>query len=143
MGNMHLLAATSSKTSGTSLLPIIIIVVLFMLIYMTMTRRSRARQAQQMQGGVVPGTQIRTTSGMYGTVTSVLDNDDVMVEVAPGVSIRMMKRAVVPVPPDASAGVPPEPVPETETAADEDAATASGDEHEQRADDWNPQDRNI
>jgi preprotein translocase subunit YajC len=136
MGNMYLAAA--AKSSSSSLLPIIIIVVLFMLVYMTMTRRSRAKQAAQTQSGIVPGTSVRTTSGMYGTVTSVLDNDDVMVEVAPGTTIRMMKRAVVPVPPDASTGVPPEPAPETEPA-DED----SNEDHEQRADDWNPQDRNI
>jgi preprotein translocase subunit YajC len=138
MGSNMILAATSSGKPGTSLLPIIIIVVLFMLVYMTMTRRSRARRAQQMQTDVVPGTQIRTTSGMYGTVTSVVDNDDVMVEVAPGVTIRMMKRAVVPVPQDASTGMPPEPEPEEPPAED-----SGSDEHEPRADDWNPQDRNI
>jgi preprotein translocase subunit YajC len=132
---MYLAAAT--KSSSSSLLPIIIIVVLFMLVYMTMTRRSRARRAQQTQTTIVPGTAVRTTSGMYGTVTSEVDNDDIMVEVAPGVNIRMMKRAVVPVPPDASTGVPPQPTPQTESADDE-----TGD-HEQRADDWNPQDRNI
>jgi preprotein translocase subunit YajC len=137
MGNMYLAAA--SKSSSSSLLPIIIIVVLFMLVYMTMTRRSRARQAAQTQSGIVPGTSVRTTSGMYGTVTSVMDNDDVMVEVAPGVTIRMMKRSVVPVPQDASTGVPPEPAPETEPAGEE----SDTEGHEQRADDWNPQDRNI
>ena len=141
MGNMYLAAAT--KSSGTSLLPIIIIVVLFMLIYMTMTRRSRARRAQQMQTDMVPGTAVRTTAGMYGTVTSVLDNDDVMIEVAPGVNIRMMKRAVVPVPPDAATGVPPQPAPAEEPAPEEEPTTTSADDHEQRADDWNPQDRNI
>jgi preprotein translocase subunit YajC len=139
MGNTLYLAA-SSKSSSSSLLPIIIIVVLFMLVYMTMTRRSRARQAAQRQTGIVPGTPVRTTSGMYGTVTSVVDNDDVMVEIAPGVTIRMMKRAVVPVPQDASTGVPPEPAQQT---PDEDDPDASADGHEQRADDWNPQDRNI
>jgi preprotein translocase subunit YajC len=136
MGNTMILAATT-KSSSSSLLPIIIIVVLFMLVYMTMTRRSRARRAAQQQTDIVPGTQIRTTSGMYGTVTSVVDNDDVMVEVAPGVTIRMMRRAVVAVPPDASTGMPPEPAQEP-TAED-----TSSDDHETRADDWNPQDRNI
>jgi preprotein translocase subunit YajC len=138
MGSNMILAATTSINGRNSILPILIIVVLFMLVYMTMTRRSRARRAQQAQTDVVPGTQIRTTSGMYGTVTSVVDNDDVMVEVAPGVTIRMMKRAVVPVPQDASTGMPPEPEPEEPPAED-----SSSDEHESRADDWNPQDRNI
>lgn len=141
MGTMYLAAA--AKSSSTSLLPIIIIVVLFMLIYMTMTRRSRARRAQQQQTGIMPGTAVRTTSGMYGTVTSEVDNDDVMVEVAPGVNIRMMKRAVVAVPPDAATGAPPQPAPEEEPSPEEEPATTSVEDHEQRADDWNPQDRNI
>jgi preprotein translocase subunit YajC len=144
MGNI-VLAASTTKSSGTSLLPIILIVVLFMLVYMTMSRRSRAKRAQQTQSAVVPGTRVRTTSGMYGTVTSVEDNDDVMVEVAPGVSIRMMRRAVVPVPMDAASGATgpnaangsgpySEPEPETESGTSDD---------ESRADDWNPQDRNV
>ena len=138
MGNV-IMAASSSKSSGASLLPIILIVVLFMIVYMTMTRRKRASQAQQMQNTIVPGTRVRTTSGMYGTVTSVEDNDDVMVEVAPGVNIRMMKRAVVPAPQDASTGTGPVPDAPPEPPAD----AKSDDEHEPRADDWNPQDRNI
>jgi preprotein translocase subunit YajC len=132
MGNTVILAATATKSSSSSLLPIIIIVVLFLLVYMTMTRRSKARQAAQAQTSVVPGAQVRTTSGMYGTVISV-DNDDVVVEVAPGVNIRMMRRAVVPVPQDASTGAPPEPS----------SSENSSEEHETRADDWNPQDRNV
>ncbi len=138
MGNMIL--AASTKSSSSSLLPIIIIVVLFMLVYMTMTRRSRAKQAAQQQTGIVPGTPVRTTSGMYGTVTSVEGNDDVMVEVAPGVTIRMMRRAVVPVPQDASMGNGSMPAQEPPA---EDSDSPGSDEHESRSDDWNPQDRNL
>jgi preprotein translocase subunit YajC len=131
--------AAAKSSSGTSLLPIILIVVLFMIVYMTMTRRKRASQAQQMQNTIVPGARVRTTSGMYGTVTSVEGNDDVMVEVAPGVHIRMMRRAVVPVPQDAGTGTGPV----SEPPPDAPAENTSDDEHEPRADDWNPQDRNI
>jgi preprotein translocase subunit YajC len=140
MGNMIL--AASGKSSGTSLLPIILIVVLFMIVYMTMTRRSRARQAQQAQTNVVPGARVRTTSGMYGTVTSVEDNDDVMVEVAPGVSIRMMRRAVVPVPMDAATGTGPNTANGTGPYTDPESETGASDE-EPRTDDRDPQDRNV
>jgi preprotein translocase subunit YajC len=133
----HIILAATSKSSGTSLLPIILIVALFMIVYLTMSRRRRANQAQQMQSTIAPGTRVRTTAGMYGTVTSVEDNDDVMVEVAPGVNIRMMRRAVVPVPQDAASGTAPAPPPENP------ADSTKDDEHEPRADDWNPQDRNI
>jgi preprotein translocase subunit YajC len=138
MGNDAIILAASTKSSGTSLLPIILIVVLFMIVYMTMTRRSRARQAQQAQTNIVPGARVRTTSGMYGTVTS-MEGDDIMVEVAPGVNIRMMRRAVVPAPQDAATGTGPVPEPSPEPADE----TVKDDEHESRADDWNPQDRNI
>jgi preprotein translocase subunit YajC len=116
-----ILAATQSKSSGTSFLPILIIGALFLLVYTTMSRRSRARRAQQAQGSIVPGTRVRTSSGIYGTVTSVEGNDDVMLEVAPGVHIRVMQRAVVPLPPDASMGgeVPQEPEDEPEDADDD------------------------
>ena len=134
MGNM-ILAATSTKSSGSSLLPIILIVVLFMLVYITMTRRSRARQAQQAQSTIVPGARVRTTSGMYGTVTSLEDNDDVMVEIAPGVTIRVMRRALVPLPQDAASGTGPAPAPEPP------AESTSDDEPS--ADGRNPQDRNV
>jgi preprotein translocase subunit YajC len=129
MGSIVILAA-STKSSGTNLLPILIIVVLFGVLYMTMIRpqRNRQRQAQQMQNTVVPGQKIRTTAGIYGTVVSI-DDQDVVVEVAPGVNIRMLRKAVMNVVQD-DGGVPPTPEPPT-------------DEHEPRADDWNPQDRNI
>lgn len=98
MGNM-ILAASSSSSGGTSLLPFLLIVVVVILLYYTMTRRSRQRQAQQMQSSLLPGQPVRTTSGMYGTVVSA-EGADVVIEVAPGVQIRMMRRAVVPVAPD-------------------------------------------
>ena len=102
MGNMILAAA--SKPSSTNLLPFLIIAVLFVLLYVTMIRpqRNRQRRAMQMQSDVTPGAQIRTTSGIYGTVTAVQDGD-VEVEVAPGVKIRMIRRAVMDV---LSDGVP-------------------------------------
>jgi preprotein translocase subunit YajC len=137
LANAPTVLAAGSTKSSTSLLPIILIVVLFMIVYMTMTRRRRANQAQQSQNAIVPGTRVRTTAGMYGTVTSVEDNDDVMVEVAPGVNIRMMRRAVVPVPQDAASGTGPVPEPSPDAPAD------SKSDDEPRADDWNPQDRNI
>jgi preprotein translocase subunit YajC len=100
MGDLILAASSKSSSSGgTSLLPLLLIVVVVILLYYTMTRRSRQRQAAQMQSTLLPGQAVRTTSGMYGTVASA-EGDDVIVEVAPGVQIRMMRRAVVPIAPD-------------------------------------------
>jgi len=126
MGHHMVYLAASTKSSSTNLLPILIIVVLFGVLYMTMIRpqRNRQRQAQQMQSTVTPGARIRTTAGIYGTVKSIEDGD-VVVEVAPGVNIRMLRRAVMDVVQDGgvNGSGPPQ------------------DEHESETDDWNPHDQ--
>jgi len=73
-------------------------------------QRRRQQAAQQQQRTLTPGAQVRTTAGMYATVTEV-DGDDVILEIAPGVEVRMMRRAVMEV---VSPGEPEE----TETVAD-------------------------
>jgi preprotein translocase subunit YajC len=95
MGNEQILAATSSSGGNPYLFPIII-VALFGLLYFVMIRpqRNRQRQAVQMQNEVVPGQRVRTTAGMYATVVS-LEGDDVVLEVAPGVNVRYMRRAIM------------------------------------------------
>jgi preprotein translocase subunit YajC len=111
MGNMFL-AATSTKNSTSGFLPILFIVLLFVVLYVLMIRpqRNRQRQAMQTQRQVMPGQRVRTTAGIYGTVTAILD-DDLEVEISPGVKIRIMRRAVMDVLPDetADATEPPQP----------------------------------
>jgi preprotein translocase subunit YajC len=99
MGNMHNLAASSS--GGGSYTFLIVIVVLFGLLYFVMIRpqRNRQRQAQQMQRTVQPGQRVRTTAGMYATVVEA-DDQDVVLEVAPGVHMRFLRRAVMETLPD-------------------------------------------
>ena len=95
MGNIFL-AAAPAKGNSNSFLPILIIVALFVLLYFVMIRpqRNRQRQAVARQRAVEPGQRIRTTAGIYGTITAIMD-DDVEVEIAPGVRIRMMRRAIM------------------------------------------------
>jgi preprotein translocase subunit YajC len=101
MGTMYSLASTPAKSSGSSFLPLLIIIVLFGLFYMTIIRpqRNRQRQAQQTQNQVMPGQRVRTTAGIYGTVVSG-DDRDVVVEIAPGVQITMLRRGIMDVVPE-------------------------------------------
>jgi preprotein translocase subunit YajC len=117
MGHETYLAASSSGSSfnPTSL---ILIVVVIVGVYMLMIRpqRRRQQQAQQQQNTVRPGARVRTTAGMYATVVDV-DGDDVVLEVAPGVEVRYMRRAIMDV------VSPGEETPEdTYPAADDEAA---------------------
>ena len=56
--------------------------------------RKRQQKAQQQQSSVQPGARVRTTAGMYATVVAT-DGDDVILEVAPDVEVRYMKRAIM------------------------------------------------
>ena len=88
-------------------------------------QRNRQRAAQQTQRTVVPGARVRTTAGMYATVVA-LEDQDVILEVAPGVEVRYLRRAIMDVVPDPSDAEVPEPAPgqsETLDEAEDDAAT--------------------
>ena len=117
MGNMVLAASdAASKSSSGSLNILLIIVVLFGVLYFVMIRpqRNRQRKAREQASAVAPGTRVRTTAGMYATVVGV-DGDDVILEVAPGVEVRYVKRAIMQVLPNDE-----EPGAEADYAADHD-----------------------
>jgi len=121
------LAANSGSSSGFNPSTLILIVIVIAAFYLLMIRPQarRRQQAQQQQNSVQPGARVRTTAGMYATVVAV-DGDDVILEVAPGVEARFMRRAVMDV---VSPGETPEepeepvedeaPADETETVADD------------------------
>ena len=87
------------------------IVVLFGVMYFLMIRpqQRRRREAEQMQSSIGPGDQVVTIGGLYGTVTSI-DDETVMLEVAPGVQTRYARPAIARVVP---------PVPEAESIPEE------------------------
>jgi preprotein translocase subunit YajC len=101
MGNM-ILAASSSKSSGSGYIFLVAIVALFGLLYFVTIRPQRRRQqaAQQTQSQLQPGMRVRTTAGMYATVAAV-EGQEVVLEVAPGVNVRFLRRAIMDVIPDA------------------------------------------
>jgi preprotein translocase subunit YajC len=56
--------------------------------------RNRQKKVAQQQNTVRPGARVRTTAGMYATVVAV-DGDDVVLEVAPDIEVRYIKRAIM------------------------------------------------
>jgi len=96
MGTVTAAAAAASKSSSGSYTFLFIILIVFVGFYFLLIRPQRRRQqaVAQQQKTVTPGARVRTTAGMYATVSAV-DGDDVVLEVAPGVEVRYMKRAVM------------------------------------------------
>ncbi len=97
MGTTAAAVEAASKSSGSSSFTfILLIAIVFIGFYFLMIRpqRRRQQQVQQQQRTVTPGARVRTTAGMYATVSAV-DGDDVILEVAPGVDVRYMKRSIM------------------------------------------------
>jgi preprotein translocase subunit YajC len=119
-------AATSSGGSSTFL---ILIVVVFIGFYFLLIRpqRNRQRKVMQQQNTVTPGARVRTTAGMYATVVAV-DGDDVVLEIAPGVEARYLKRSIMEVLGE-GLGAPAEDVVDEDEEPEDEPADAT-DEHE-------------
>ena len=88
--------------------------------------RNRQKKVVQQQNNVRPGARVRTTAGMYATVVAV-DGDDVVLEVAPDIEVRYMKRSIMEVLAPGDEPAEDEAEPEGAEAEYEDDASA---EHE-------------
>jgi preprotein translocase subunit YajC len=84
----------------TLLLPLLLLAV-FWLILIRPQQKQR-REVAQLQANPAPGARVITGSGLVATVVS-LEDDEVVLEVAPGVTNRYVRRAIMRVLPDETA----------------------------------------
>ncbi len=94
MGSVASHAAAASSSGGSTFIIFIIIIIGAMYFLVMRPGRKRQQKVQQQQNAVQPGARVRTTAGMYATVVAT-DGDDVILEVAPDVEVRYMKRAIM------------------------------------------------
>ena len=101
----------------------VFILVLLVLMWFMLIRPQRRRQldTQRMINTLEVGKEIVTAGGLYGTVTA-LEDDEVRLEVADGVEVRIAKRAVAGV---VSEEEKPDELEEAEDQEDETTATLS------------------
>lgn len=125
MGSVANTAAAASSGGSSSTFIIFIIIIIGVMYFVVMRPgRKRQQRTQQQRNQVQPGSRVRTTAGMYATVVAV-DGDDVVLEVAPDVEVRYMKRAIMEVIGDTGTvddGVAEDDEPADEDLADEDLA---------------------
>jgi preprotein translocase subunit YajC len=88
--------AAAAPGSGGGLSTILLLALPFaVLLYLMFTQRKRARAVTQAQAGLEVGQEVMAAAGIYGTITA-LDDGVVHLEVAPGVVVRVARRAIVP-----------------------------------------------
>ncbi|WP_344778078.1 preprotein translocase subunit YajC [Nocardioides panacisoli] len=85
-----------------SLLPIIAIVVVFWLFVIAPASR-RQKATTQMQSAIAVGDEVVLTSGIFGVVTGVADSH-LLVQLAPGVDVKVARSAIGVVVPEDSDG---------------------------------------
>jgi preprotein translocase subunit YajC len=75
-------------------------------------QQKRRREMQSMQEAMGPGDEVITLGGLYGTIEAT-DDRDVLLEIAPGVTVRYSRAGIGNVITKAGQGEPAEPVDDT------------------------------
>jgi preprotein translocase subunit YajC len=140
MGSIASHAAAASSSGGSTFIIFIIIIIGAMYFLVMRPGRKRQQRVQQQQNAVQPGARVRTTAGMYATVVAT-DGDDVILEVAPDVEVRYMKRAIMEVIGDT--GTEAEHDVDAEDGLGEDDETADYDETAEEHEEHLPHDGDV
>ena len=69
---------------------------MFALLWLLLIRpqRKRIQEQRQLHEEIEVGDEILTAGGFYGHVRELGDDEDLVVEIAPGTEVRMARRAV-------------------------------------------------
>jgi preprotein translocase subunit YajC len=93
-------AADAPKSSGNffqdNFLTIALVLVLVvMVIFMVRNSRKRKRDAEELQNKFVPGAEVMTQHGIYGTLISIDDEkNEAIIETTPGTRLRVHRQTV-------------------------------------------------
>jgi preprotein translocase subunit YajC len=75
---------------------LILLVAMFALLWLLLIRPQRQRQMKQQHllDSIEPGDEVLTVGGLYGIVREIDEEDDLVVEIAEGIQVRIARRAV-------------------------------------------------
>ena len=75
---------------------LILLLAMFVLLWVLLIRPQRQRQMKQQHllSSVEPGDEILTVGGLYGIVRDIDEEDDLIVEIAEGIQVRIARRAI-------------------------------------------------
>ena len=75
---------------------LILLAAMFALLWLLLIRPQRPRQMKQQHllDSIEPGDEVLTVGGLYGIVREIDEEDDLVVEIAEGIQVRIARRAV-------------------------------------------------
>jgi preprotein translocase subunit YajC len=75
---------------------LILLAAMFALLWLLLIRPQRQRQLKQQNllNSIDPGDEVLTVGGLYGIVREIDEEDDLIVEIAEGIQVRIARRAV-------------------------------------------------
>jgi len=106
---------------GETLVSLVPIIAIFAIFYLLMIRPASKRQKamREMQSSLAIGDEVLTQSGIFGTITR-FDDDLVILAIAPGVEVTVIRPAIAGLARDARPG-------RAEAAPEADSAEQDGD----------------
>ena len=86
-------AAGAPGLLGGTLLPMLLIIPVFYFL-MIRPQQRKAKEHKALIAAVKRGDRVVTIGGILGTVTKVVDNNEVQLEIADGVRIRVLRSSI-------------------------------------------------
>jgi len=88
----------AAATGGFQLDPLtigLVAVLAIMVIFMFRNSRKRKRDAEELQNKFVPGAEVMTQHGIYGTLVSIDDEkNEAIIETTPGTKLRVHRQTI-------------------------------------------------
>jgi preprotein translocase subunit YajC len=74
----------------------LLIIVAFAFLWFVLVRPQKRRQVEQqrMLDDLQPGDDVVTAGGIYGEITRIEEDGDVMLRIAPGLEVKVARRAI-------------------------------------------------
>jgi preprotein translocase subunit YajC len=87
--------ATGNFLSDNFLTIALVAVLVIMVLFMVRNSRKRKRDAEELQSKFVPGAEVMTQHGIYGTLVSVdEEKNEAIIETTPGTRLRVHRQTV-------------------------------------------------
>ena len=89
---------TAAAAGGFTLDPLtigLVAILAIMVIFMFRNSRKRRRDAEELKNKFVPGAEIMTQHGIYGTIVSIDDEkNEAVIETTPGTKLRVHRQTI-------------------------------------------------